>query len=166
VKALLAVALVLGCQNAPKQETTAPSGSAVASAAPVAPAAPPKPWFEGSWQGAYQAELHRIEGPGGVKEWKKDDGAQASGPGTLTLTAAPDGSVTGTAKGPLGEQQVTGRVEGETVALSLVPALADGFRGVILASKAADGLKGTLQASSGDSLQVRKASVTLTRAQP
>jgi hypothetical protein len=167
VRILLALALTLGCQNASKEQpATAPSASA-AAAAPTASAAPAKAWFEGTWQGAYQAELHRIElAAGGVKEWKKDDGSQASGAGTLTLNAAADGSVTGTAKGPLGEQQVTGRVEGETAALSLVPGAPEGFHGVILASKTADGLKGTLQASSGDSLQVRKASVTLTKATP
>jgi hypothetical protein len=168
VKIWLLIVIALGCQNAAKQEQAATSASAApaASAAPVASAAP-KPWFEGGWQGAYQAELHRIELPvGGVKEWKKDDGSAASGAGTLSLTAAADGSVTGSAKGPLGEHQVSGRVEGDTVALSLVPAAADGFRGTILAAKAPEGIKGTLQASSGDSLTVRKANVTLSKAAP
>lgn len=167
MKIWLALLLTLGCQNADKQRAPAPASAApVASAPPVASAAP-KPWFEGAWQGAYQAELHRIElAAGGVKEWKKDDGSAASGPGTLSLTAAADGSVNGTAKGPLGEQQLTGRVEGDTVSLSLVPAAADGFRGTILASKSPEGMKGALQASSGDSLTVRKASVTLTKATP
>ncbi len=155
--------LSLGCQNAARQEQqAAPS----ASAAPAPPPAP-KAWFEGSWQGAYQAELHRIELPvGGVKEWKKDDGSAASGAGTLSLSATADGDVTGSAKGPLGEQRVSGRVEGDTLALSLIPSADDGFRGTILAAKAPEGIKGTLQASSGDSLTVRKASVTLSKAAP
>jgi hypothetical protein len=166
VKIWLALLVTLGCQNAARQEQQSTSASAV-KAAPAAPSAAPKPWFEGAWQGAYQAELHRIElSAGGVKEWKKDDGRAASGAGTLSLAASADGSVTGTARGPLGAHQVTGRVEGDSVALSLVPDVLDGFRGTILASKAPEGIKGTLQASSGDSLTVRKASVTLTKATP
>jgi hypothetical protein len=166
VRILFVVAL-LGCQNASKEQPAAAPASAMTSATPVAKTAPPKAWFEGTWQGAYQAELHRIElKAGGVKEWKKDDGALASGPGTLTLSAAPDGSVTGSAKGSLGEHQVSGRIEGETAALSLSPTSPEGFHGVLMASKTAEGLKGTLQASSGDSLQVRKANVTLTKAAP
>jgi hypothetical protein len=168
VKIWCLLLVAFGCQNAAPREQPAASASAApaASVAPVA-SATPKPWFEGAWQGTYQAELHRIElSAGGVKEWKKDDGSAASGAGTLSLAVTSDGSVNGTARGPLGEQQVSGRVEGDTVALSLVPAAADSFRGTILASKAPEGIKGTLQAASGDSLTVRKASVTLTKAAP
>ncbi len=99
-----------------------------------------------------------------MKEWKKDDGSQASGEGKLSLQAAADGSVTGTATGALGELAVSGRVDGDRAALTLSAASPDGFHGVILASQSPDGMKGTLNASSGDSLQVRQASVTLARA--
>jgi hypothetical protein len=159
--------LASACQQAPKTDAVAASSAAAsASAAPVASAAvPSKAWFEGNWQGAFQAELFRIELPvGGVKEWKQDDGKQASGEGKLSLDAAPDGSVNGTVTGALGELAVAGHVDGDRAALTLTSAKPDGFHGVILASQTPEGMKGTLSASSADSLQVRKASVTLTRA--
>ena len=160
--------LVTACQQSPKSEPT-PATSANASASGSARAAatvtPAKAWFEGAWQGVYQAELFRIELPiGGVKEWKQDDGKQASGEGKLALTAAPDGSVTGSASGALGELLVVGRVDGDRAALSFAAPGAEGFHGVILAAQTPDGMQGTLNASSADSLQVRKASVTLARA--
>ena len=159
--------LAVACQKSPKTDAVAASSAqpSAAVAVPVA-AAPAKPWFEGSWQGAFQAELFRVELPvGGVKEWKQDDGKQASGEGKLSLEAAADGGVTGTAIGALGELSVAGRIDGDRAALTLTSARPDGFHGVILASQTPDGLKGTLSASSADSLQVRQASVTLTRAE-
>src|SRR5688572_4212359 len=141
----------MACQNASKDQanaqTPAPAAPAAsaASAASAAPAAPPAAWYEGSWLGSYKAELHRIETTaGGVKEWKKDDGTQSSGEGKLSLEATADGTVTGKASGALGEQSVSGRIEGERVALKLTPADANGFQGVILAAQAPQGIKGTL----------------------
>ena len=162
----LAALLLLACQGSPKDQPAAPAASAVlASAAPSASAAPAAAWYEGKWQGSYQAELHRVEtAAGGVKEWKKDDGAQSSGEGKLSLEAKADGSVSGTASGALGEQAVSGRVEGDRVALTLTPATPNGFQGVILAAQAAEGIKGSLSVSTGDSLTVRKASVVLAKA--
>lgn len=159
--------VVVACQNAPKPDGGAASSAqpSASVAAPVA-AAPAKPWFEGSWQGTFQAELNRIELPaGGVKEWKQDDGKKSSGEGKLSLAASSTGDVTGTAIGALGELNVAGRIDGDRAALTLTPRQADGFHGVILATQTPEGLKGTLNASSGDSLQVRRANVTLTRAE-
>jgi hypothetical protein len=161
--------LATACQQAQKADPAA-TGSAAANAsaaapAPSASAAPAKAWFEGSWQGAFQAELLRIELPaGGVKEWKNDDGKKASGEGKLSLEAKPDGSVSGTASGALGELTVAGQVDGDRAALTLTSAQPEGFHGVILATQTPEGMKGTLNASSGDSLQVRQAAVTLSRA--
>jgi hypothetical protein len=168
VKLLASLMLLLSCQGCQKDKAhdpaPAPSASAVA-AAPSASAAPAAAWFEGSWQGTYKAELHRIEtAAGGVKEWKKDEGAQASGEGKLSLEAKPDGTVSGQASGALGEQTVSGRIEGEHVALKLTPTDANGFQGTILGSGAAEGINGALSASTGDSLVVRKAAVTLVKA--
>jgi len=82
--------LAVTCQKDPKTDSVA-VGSAQPSAsvaAPVAAALPAKPWFEGNWQGAFQAELFRIElATGGVKEWKQDDGTKSSGEGKLSLVA-------------------------------------------------------------------------------
>jgi hypothetical protein len=131
----------------------APSASVVAKA-----------WFEGDWQGSFQAELFRIEVPaGGVKEWKQDDGKKASGEGKLSLAVSADGTAAGAASGALGDLTVNGKVDGDRAALRLASEQADGFHGTILATQTPEGMKGTLSASSGDSLQVRQASVVLTR---
>ena len=166
--ALLALLLV-ACKGTPSadQAPTAASVSPAASGSAIAAAsaAPAKPWYEGAWQGTYKAELLRLEtAAGGVKKWKDDDGSTASGEGKLSLQAAADGTVSGSASGPLGEHTVAGKVEGDRVALSLIPAQAEGFRGVILASQQGDGMQGSLIVATGDSLTARKASVTLARA--
>jgi hypothetical protein len=166
VKLAALLLLVTACQQSPKSER-APTANASSSASAKAAlaAAPAKAWFEGAWQGAYRAELFRIELPsGGVKEWKQNDGKQAGGEGKLAFAATPDGSVVGTASGALGELSVVGRIDGDRAALTLAAPAAEGFHGVILASQTPDGMQGTLNASSADSLQVRQASVTLARA--
>jgi hypothetical protein len=166
-RSVFLLVLVLGCKGSPEQAPAA--GSAAAPSAAAAPkasaAAPALAWYEGAWQGTYKAELLRIEtAAGGVKQWKEDDGSKASGEGKLSLEATSDGTVTGSATGPLGEHSVSGKVDGDRVALSLTPTQADGFRGLILASQADGGMQGTLNASTGDSLQARRATVTLARA--
>ena len=171
----LLLPLLAACQRAPKvdpaTDAAASASSAgarvVASTTPSAAAAATRAWFEGSWQGAFQAELFRIElAVGGAKEWKQDDGKLASGPAKLQLQIAADGGATGNASGALGDPVVTGHAEGDRVALTLASASPDGFHGVILASQAPGGMLGVLSASSADSLQVRKANVTLSRATP
>ncbi len=171
MRAALFLLLATACQQSPNSD--APSAglahATVASAAPsvAAPAAPAAAtaWFVGAWQGAFQAELFRVEVPvGGVKEWKADNGKQASGEGKLSLQAAADGSVIGTASGALGELVVVGQVDGDRATLTLASAQPNGFHGVVLAAESAEGMAGTLRASTGDSLQVRQAKVTLARA--
>lgn len=158
--------LATACQQSPAPAASS-AAPAKASAAPSASAAPAKAWFEGAWQGTFRAELFRIEMPtGGVKAWKDDDGKQASGEGKLSLQAAADGSVSGTTSGALGTLAVAGRVDGDRAALTLSSTEPNGFHGVIVAAQTPEGMTGTLSASSGDSLQVRRASVTLTRAAP
>ena len=167
MRRLLLLPLLAACQKAPSPNEAAPRASAPASVTPLASAAAPRAWFEGVWQGSFQAELFRIELlAGGVKEWKQDDGKRASGAGTLELSIAADGSVTGSASGALGKLAASGRADGDRVALSLSSTEPEGFHGVVLASQTPEGMRGTLSASSGDSLQVRKADVTLARATP
>lgn len=79
------------------------------------------------------------------------------------LQVQADGSVSGKASGPLGEQDVSGRIEGERIALRLTPTDANGFQGVLFAAQSAAGITGWLSASTGDSLLVRRASVTLSK---
>jgi hypothetical protein len=142
-----------------------PGASVPGGSVPLASAAPGKAWFVGAWQGTFRAELLRIELPaGGVKEWKQDDGKHASGDGTVTLQVAADGTASGATAGALGDMRVTGRVEGDRAALTLASSDQNGFHGTLVATQAADGMQGNLNASSGDSLQVRSARVALTRA--
>jgi hypothetical protein len=167
--AALLLLLATACQQTQKADPLA-AASAGANAAAVASAAasvavPAKAWFEGAWQGVFRAELFRVEtAAGGVKEWKQDDGKVGSGEGKLTLEAASDGSVTGSSSGALGNLAVSGHVDGDRVALVLSSAEPAGFHGVILATQTPDGMQGTLNASSGDSLQARQAKVTISRA--
>jgi hypothetical protein len=159
--------LAAACQRSPKTDdgTSVASPPSSRSSAPSAVAS--AAWFVGAWQGAFQAELFRVEVPfGAAKEWKTDDGKEASGEGKLSLHVAADGSVTGATSGALGELSVVGHVEGDRATLTLVSARSDGFHGVVLASQTPEGMSGTISASSGDSLRVRQAKVTLTRAAP
>jgi hypothetical protein len=168
VKRLLFVAVLCSCQSAPKSEPAPSAASAPAApvvSAPPSAAAPSKAWFEGAWQGSFDAQLLRIELPAGnVKEWKTDDGKRASGEGKLSFNVSADGSVKGTATGALGELAVTGRVEDDRAALQLDSSSLEVFHGAIVAARAGDGFKGALSASSGDSLTVRRADVTLSKA--
>lgn len=167
--------LLAACQKAPPSEATASPAAGVAAsaavlAAPEAPAssaaaAGARPWFEGAWRGTFKAELLRIELPaGGVKEWKQDDGKRASGAGELGISVSADGDVSGAAHGALGDLVVSGRAEGDRVALTLRPTEPAGFHGFALASPSPEGMQGPLTASSGDSLQARQGQVTWSRA--
>jgi hypothetical protein len=171
VKVTLLLLLLTACHNSSKTDAVThrdaplPAASTTSASVPAGSAAASNSWFVGAWQGAFRAELFRVQVPlGGMKEWKADDGQQASGDGTLSLQAATDGNVIGTSNGALGELSVVGHFEGDRATLMLQSPRPDGFHGVILASQTPEGLSGTLSASTGDSLQVRQAKVTLTRA--
>ncbi len=166
---LLAAVSALSCKQQSEQPQPAASGSvASAAAAPSASAdaLPQKSWYEGSWSGSYSAERYAIELPiGSVPAWSKDDGSKASGPGELKLTVDADGLVSGSAKGALGSHVVRGRVMEDTMRLELLPEepSSEALRGAGLTQREGESLKGELRASSGDSLTVRKASLTLTK---
>ena len=72
--------------------------------------------------------------------------------------------MTGSATGALGDLALGGHIDGERASFVLSSPTADGFHGVILASQTPEGMQGTLNASSGDSLQARQGSVTISRA--
>jgi len=156
--------VVVGCR---REEAPAPSPSASARVAPV-PSAAPKPWYEGTWTGSYEAELHRLPSdPGAAREWKKDEGTTATGKGSINLSVDAEGRATGEAEGPLGALGVSGSVDGESLRLSFGPrsgGSATDFRGVLVALREGEALRGTLRASSGDSLTARSAKVELGRA--
>jgi len=162
-----ACAAWLGCKAHATDAAPAPSAStapASASAAPSAAAAAPKakPWFVGGFAGEYQAKQLPVEiKVGAVREWTSDDGKLSSGPGKLTLHIADDGAVDGSAEGALGASHVSGQVEEDTLRAQLSPNDETGLRGVLVASREGDGFKGSIQASTGDSLRVRQATVEL-----
>jgi len=162
---LAALALV-ACKKEPVQQA-APS-AAPSAAAPVASAVPAKPWFVGAWGGEYSAALFKVEsGPGAVKDWAKDDGAKASGPGKLILRISEEGAIDGEGDGSLGSLKATGQVDGDTVRATLRPGSADAsFSGFLLGAREGDVIKARLQASSGDSLTVRQATVELKKQPP
>jgi hypothetical protein len=162
---LLLLLALAACKKSepPQGASSAAVAAAPASAAPSAATAP-KAWYEGRWSGTYEAALERIElEVGGVRAWKDDDGQRASGKGTLTVAVNPEGIATGEAEGPLGAQVVHGIADDGGLRLTLSPkgGEAEGFRGTMVLAKAPDHVAGSLNASSGDSLTVRKAKVEL-----
>lgn len=160
----LVASFALGACKATSSEVK-PSDSALAKArsAPAASAQPkPKPWFVGGFSGQYQAKLAKVEiTTGRVREWTRDDGKESSGAGKLTLHIADDGAVDGSSEGPLGASSASGKVEDDTLRVQLSPTDDAGLRGVLIANRDGDGFKGSIQASSGDSLRVREATVEL-----
>jgi hypothetical protein len=168
--ACAALAALAACQRAPAGHSGAPSATISAASAPAVASAPkPKAWYEGRWTGSYDAVLERIQlEAGGVRAWKEDDGQRASGKGTLVCSVTPEGVATGEAEGPLGALLVSGVADEQGLRLSLSPKGDDptGFRGTLLATRAGDRVTGTLSASSGDSLTVRRAKVELRPSAP
>lgn len=153
----------VGCKT-PSSETTASASAAPALAQSNAPAPPPKPkpWFSGGFSGEYQAKVATVDVKvGAIKEWVKDDGKLSSGPGKLELRIDDDGLVDGTSEGALGAGHVSGKVEGDTLRVQLSPTDETGMHGVLVANRDGDGFKGSIEASSGDSLRVRAASIEL-----
>lgn len=167
VSAALVLALSACNKSDPAPAPTAASVAAPASSS-ASPPEPEKPWYAGAWSGTYAAERYAIELPiGNVPAWKKDDGTKASGSGKISLEVSPEGTVSGSADGPLGKHVARGSVEADTLRVEFVPegVGADTFRGVMLVTREGDSAKGELRASSGDSLTVRRADVTLAKAQ-
>jgi hypothetical protein len=173
VKPLLFVLVFLAAcdkKDAPVPETK-PSSNPVASIAPSASAEPVKTsvWFEGKWRGTYDAKQYAIETPEkntGQREWKTDDGGAHVGDGKLDLVIAPSGSITGTAKGALGDHNVTGEVDEMKFRLSFVPVEPGdrAFTGSAVLDRKGEKVTGRLSASTGDSKLVRDAAVVLEKA--
>jgi hypothetical protein len=143
-------------------EQVASAQAPVASASAVAEAPKPKPWFSGAFQGSYDAKLSPVEvKTGAVREWAADDGKLSSGPGKLELTIADDGTVDGSGDGSLGASHASGKVEDDTLRVTLAPSDSSGLHGVLVATRDGDGFRGSIEASSSDSLKVRQAAVEL-----
>jgi hypothetical protein len=166
LSAALCAALALAACKSTKNGAAsgAPSAATPAASAPGLPRALPKPWFAGGFSGQYAVTLAPVGvKTGAAREWASDDGKLASGPGKLTLEVSDDGSVQGVSEGALGAGSASGKVEDDTLRVLLSPNDATGLHGVLVASREGDGFKGSIQASSSDSLQVRQAMIELKR---
>lgn len=146
---------------------TVPSGSAAQAAAP-APSSAQKSWCAGAWAGTYRAAPHHIDLPtnrGGIPEWKADDGKAFVGPGTIELTCAEDGTVTGSLHGVLGEHDIRGVSDDASLQARLVPkpTTPPGFSGTVALARTGTEVTGDLQASTPDGRVARTAAVTLTK---
>lgn len=134
-----------------------PSGAPGSSASPVAP---------GSFSGTYEVSARRIDVPlarGGLPEWTVDDGKRGVGSGTLELQVGPDGSVTGVGRGVLGDQRITGSIDGSALTARLESAAPGGYGGTLTAEVSGPRLSGTLRVSTGDSQTARTGSALLMR---
>jgi hypothetical protein len=163
---LVVLGVAAGCdKKAPPPPAAAPSGApaAAASAKPVE-----QPWFVGTWSGTFTAQAHEVVSPkdGYVKEWREVDAGDFTGPGTLTLHIDASGRITGSAEGALGSLAASGEVSDDTLSVTLSPKPADAQQitsALLVAKRDGSGAKGTLSASTGDSLRVRRAELALTR---
>ncbi len=161
-------ALCSACEKqepAPAKPTTSAAGPvASASAAPDAQV-PEGPWYVGRWTGSYDAQHYLIETKKGegLKAWAEDDGSDGAGKGKLELDVKPDGQITGTASGALGEMIASGQAEEDSLRVTLKPKEPSdtSFQGFFIAKREGKSAKGRLQASSGDSLKVRDAPIEL-----
>jgi hypothetical protein len=154
---------LFGCKGHTNEAAPAPSPSQP-SPAPSSTAAAPqaKPWFAGGFTGEYEAKQLPVDvKAGAVREWKSDDGKLSSGPGKLSLRIADDGLVDGSTEGALGASHLSGKVVEDTLRAELSPTDETGLHGVLVATRDGEGFKGSIQASTGDSLRVRQASVEL-----
>jgi hypothetical protein len=142
--------------------------SAPTASASVAPAASGSaaPAVAGAgWSGDYTAKKAAIELPEKVKDqtWKHDPGDKSVGPGKLTISVA-DGVVTGTASGALGDQVVSGTLEGKALKLTLLPknaTAADAMTGTAVGEVGAASITGTIKCSGPDAVMIREASFEL-----
>ena len=129
------------------------------------------PWFVGTWSGTYTARPRAVDSPkeGYIKEWRETDAGEFSGPGTVTLQIDVSGRIAGSADGALGSLVATGQVNDETLSVTLQAKPTDAQQissAVLVAKREGDGAKGSLSASTGDSLRVRQADIVLTRTRP
>ncbi len=168
VRSLLVTLALVGCakkEPAPDAASSAPAHVSSATASAVASAsAPAPPWYTGTWVGTYSAERLAMEVPiGGVREWKSDDGKKSAGQGQVKLSVSRDGVISGNADGALGKHVLRGSAVEQELRVEFLPETPEpeAFRGIAVTKMEGDQQSGELKASSGDSLTVRRASLTL-----
>ncbi|MGK3984703.1 hypothetical protein WME99_16780 [Sorangium sp. So ce136] len=160
----------------PPQPSAAAAGSAASSAAadPAAAAGEPAdagapqatPAWQGTWEGRYDAKKGSVVLPPKVKDAarQKDDGKQATGAGTVTLTIEASGELKGTAKGALGDATLVGKVEDGMVRASVFPEdprAPNAMTGILVGKLKENVIHGELRVTGPDALLVRESPVEL-----
>lgn len=172
-KLLLCAMALVACEKSTPTEPSPvkPTASASAAAAPtasaqVAPAAAAAGKAT-SLAGTFQAALRKSttgKKEGAPSGWEKDDGKRFTGAGTVQLSVAADGTVTGTLKGALGDLNLSGRLDGDELRAALLPGGTDVTQiqnGFLSLKREGDGWKGQLSCASGDALLLREAQLEL-----
>jgi hypothetical protein len=174
--AALGIAACLGALSCQPEGTTttgslttsvsaAPKATASAEPAATKPSQPQSPQT-GSWIGSYETAKGKVDVPAGVSYpiWTKDDGTLHSGKGTVELTVAADGVVSGKVDGALGALTVAGVVESDWLRAGLTPAKPDGVNlmtGVLIGEVKGSQIDGSLRLANHDGSVVRVGKLTL-----
>lgn len=152
---------------------SAPSAP-LAAAAPATPASAPiaaassasNATATGSFSGKYESKASQLYLPD-TKEmknvkWRGDESPDGLGAGTLSLSIAADGTVTGESTGPLGAMLVNGHAEGDQVTASLLRKSEDaGFTGTLHATRKGGALTGEMSLTRYDASVLRVATFEL-----
>ena len=147
----------------------APASAASAAVVKAAPQAPVPTWH---LVGSFTAKVGEVDTPKAAREktWTEDHGSTSVGPGKLDLTIhQPEGRVSGSATGALGDLTVTGLLEGKDLRANLYPqnpnaeGAMTGWMALTLegSETAPKGLAGTLRVAGKDARLVRQADVAL-----
>ncbi|MBI5537977.1 MAG: hypothetical protein HY898_34965 [Deltaproteobacteria bacterium] len=145
--------------------TASGAASASASASAASSAAADAPAAGKGWSGDYTAKKAEIEQPEKVKDvtHKRDPGDKSVGPGKLSISVAGN-VVTGTASGALGDQVISGTLEGKSLKFSLFPktqTAPDAMTGTGTGEVGAASITGTLRCTGPDAVAVREATFEL-----
>jgi hypothetical protein len=174
--ALVAMLVPVGCDHSSSgpTPTATPSAtaavtasvSASASAAPSASASAPSAGAGDAYKGAYKAKVGAVNPPKDAKIqlWAKDEGTAAVGDGTVHL-AIRGTTITGDAKGALGEQTITGQLDGKDVTARVDPKnpnAENAMTGVLTGKLEGTTITATIRVSSRNANIVREAPITLT----
>lgn len=147
--------------------TSAASGSASGSASAGAAASAASETAESSvWTGTYEAEQAKLETPEKVKDltWKNDDGTSSIGKGELSAKVDKDGTVLGQATGVLGEQVLSGTLDGDVLRLRLAskePTLAMAMTCVGAGKQKDDVFAGEMRCADPKAVVVRAVTFTI-----
>lgn len=171
-----ALLFVFACKKEPTQQEPTPgaaSGAEVAAApsgaageqAPSEPAAAAAT-LVGTFKGAFEAkatELYMPDTDALKKRWRGEESKDGLGAGEVTVVIAADGTVSGTATGPLGTLTLNGFAEGEQIAAALSPENEQGFTGTLVAIPSGAELNGEMNLTRFNADTLRQASFKLTK---